>query len=551
MHFRSLTRSKLARAGVVLGVAVAAIVTTASPASAAVALTITPGTGPANSATGPTVTINTTTSVFTGTPYVSFQLAGAVAPGAAAAAPTVALNACWPTYAAPIAAANPVTTTMPFVVAASSVALYSPTKLYVKVPSLPIVGTAPTKYNVCVYGGNTPWASVGSPGDALVAGLASGYSVSASATVTGVSPISGPARGGTPIVVTGTNLTGATVMLGGVSMTPTIASDGLSFTAITPPHAADGQPVTLSVTTTGGTVNKLAAFTYSNGIVATPNTMPRTMANTGRFVEIQGVGFASLNPANTAGGATPDTAGAHVFLSRGAYNDATIAGHKANPQVSECSDVLVMNDGLLICKVNLQPYTRKVEDATISGTTTLTSPTAAFNAADVGVTITGTQFGTPVGSGLTAAGTTIAAVLSPTTVTLSTAGTNGPVDTTTIGNSRTIASATTATAGGVTTLTAAVGTGLFTNADVGRLLNSTGVSITSITDADTAILSGPLGTDLSAAAATIKSVIPDGAYTLTVVNDGRINAKVNNPNFNQSIISSGATFTIGDYVTTS
>ncbi len=549
MHLRSLTRSKLARAGVVLGVAAAAVLTTATSASAAVALTISPATGPANSANGPTVTVNTTTAVFSGTPTVSFQLAGTAAPASpqTVAQPPSALNACWPTYPTGV---TPTTATAAGIVNSANVQVFSPTKLYVKVPSLPIIGTPPTKYHVCVYSGTDAWVSNANPGSLLLANLNNGYSVSAAATITSVSPNSGPARGGTPIVVTGTGLNGATVLLGGVAMTPTIASDGLSFTAVTPPHAADGQPVALSVTTAGGTVTRQNAFTYSNGITVAPSTMPKTLAGTGRTIEVTGVGFSSLNPQNTAGGTTPDTLGAHVFLSRGAYSSATVAGHKANPQVSECADVLILNDGLLICKIGMVPYSRTTSDATVTGTT-LESPTANFTSADIGLAVTA---GTATGGapGVLAANTVISSVTSPTTAVLNNAATvDGLLVNANLASSRTIASAPTATSGGVTTLTAANGTGLFTSADVGRMVNNTGVYITSITDTDTAILSGPLATDLSAANAVLKNVLPDGAYTVTVVNDGRLNAVANNPNYNQSVISSGSTFTVGDYVTTS
>lgn len=549
MHLSSLTRSKLARAGVVLGVAAAAVLTTGTAASAAVALTISPATGPANSANGPTVTINTTTAVFSGTPTVSFQLVGTAAPASpqTVAQPPSSLNACWPSYPTGV---TPTTATAAGIVNSTNVQVFSATKLYVKVPSLPIVGTAPTKYNVCVYSGTDAWVSNANPGSVLLANLNAGYSVSAPATITSVTPASGPSRGGTPIVVTGTNLTGATVTLGGIAVTPTIAADGLSLTAVTPARAADGQPVTLSVTTAGGTVNRLGAFTYSNGITVTPNFMPKAQAGTGRTIEVSGVGFSSLNPQNTAGGATPDTLGAHVFLSRGPYSSATVAGHKANAQVSECGDVMVLNDGLLICKVGMVPYTRMTNDATVTGTT-LVSPTANFTSADVGLAVTAGTATVPA-PGVLAAGTVIASVTSPTTAVLNNAAsTDGLLVGATLASSRTIASATTATSGGVTTLTANTGTGLFTSADIGRMVNNTGVYITSITDTDTAILSGPLATDLSAANAILRNVLPDGAYTITVVNDGRLNAVANNPAYNQSVISSGSTFTVGDYAITS
>ena len=541
MHLRKLTtRSKLACAGVILAVATS-IVAVADPALAAVALTVSPNTGPAGSSTGPTITVNTTTAVFSGTPAVQFQEVGVgtVPSPQVAATPTAASVACWGSYATPTA---PTTATSPGAVVASNVVRYSATKLYVPVPNLPMIGGVATKYNVCVYSGTIAWTAVGTPGSALVASLSSGYTVSAAATVTSVSPASGPARGGTPIVVTGVNLLAATVTLGGIPMTPVIASDGLSFTATTPPHAADGQPVTLAVTTTGGTVNKTAAFMYSNGIIVTPNTAPRSAASTGQYVEIQGVGFSSLSPTGTAGGTTPDTSGAHVYLTQGRYSEALIAGHKTNPELSECSDVLVMNDGLLICKVNLVPYVRTVTDATVSGsagTPTITSATAGFTQNDIGMTLTST--GTPtVGTGALITG-----VSSPTTATFtSTAPGDGLTTTLTVGNSRAV-SVTTSGA----TLSAASGTGNFTNADIGRVVAGTGVFIAAIVNTDSVLLSDtPAIPITSAASKDITNVIADGAYTMTVVNDGRVNANALNPNYNPSVISSGATFTVGDYL---
>ena len=38
--------------------------------------------------------------------------------------------------------------------------------------------------------------------------------------------------------------------------------------------------------------------------------------------------------------------------------------------------------------------------------------------------------------------------------------------------------------------------------------------------------------------------MPNGAYTLTVVNNGAVNAATTDPNYEQSAITSGATFTV-------
>jgi len=41
--------------------------------------------------------------------------------------------------------------------------------------------------------------------------------------------------------------------------------------------------------------------------------------------------------------------------------------------------------------------------------------------------------------------------------------------------------------------------------------------------------------------------VPAGAYTLTVVNDGQVDANTNNTDYGQSVISSGSTFSVADY----
>ena len=82
-------------------------------------------------------------------------------------------------------------------------------------------------------------------------------------TVTGVSPGSGPISGGTPVTVTGTNLTGATsVTFGGTAATGLTPGSSTSLTVTSPAHAA-GQ-VDVRVTTSAGTSAVVAAdqFVY-------------------------------------------------------------------------------------------------------------------------------------------------------------------------------------------------------------------------------------------------------------------------------------------------
>jgi hypothetical protein len=80
--------------------------------------------------------------------------------------------------------------------------------------------------------------------------------------VTGVSPNSGPAAGGTSVVITGTNFTGATgVSFGAAAAASFTVNTAGQITAVAP--AGSGQ-VDITVTTPAGTSAVVAAdkFTY-------------------------------------------------------------------------------------------------------------------------------------------------------------------------------------------------------------------------------------------------------------------------------------------------
>jgi hypothetical protein len=80
-----------------------------------------------------------------------------------------------------------------------------------------------------------------------------GYSYLDVPGVTGVSPNTGVAGGGVPVVITGTDLGGATAVLFGGSAAPTfVVNSNTSITATTPAHAP-GVVVAITVNTPGGT----------------------------------------------------------------------------------------------------------------------------------------------------------------------------------------------------------------------------------------------------------------------------------------------------------
>ncbi|GLW18164.1 hypothetical protein Stsp01_49070 [Streptomyces sp. NBRC 13847] len=122
-----------------------------------------------------------------------------------------------------------------------------------------IVATAPT-------GPFSNAVSVAPNNTAYVSNL--GFTVTAvgpypAPTVANISPSTGPASGNTVITITGTNLTAATVTIGGNPATVvSVNAAGTQLTAITPPGAVG--PATVTVTTPGGTATLPGGFTYQS-----------------------------------------------------------------------------------------------------------------------------------------------------------------------------------------------------------------------------------------------------------------------------------------------
>ena len=81
-------------------------------------------------------------------------------------------------------------------------------------------------------------------------------------TVTALNPTSGTTLGGTPVTITGTDLTGATaVTFGGTAATSVVVvNSATSITCVSPGHAAG--TVDVLVTTPGGTSANTAADNY-------------------------------------------------------------------------------------------------------------------------------------------------------------------------------------------------------------------------------------------------------------------------------------------------
>ncbi|GAA1507573.1 hypothetical protein GCM10009827_022180 [Dactylosporangium maewongense] len=414
-------------------------------------------------------------------------------------------------------------------------------------------GFTTENWYICVYSGNT----AGNANSPLIAGSGLQYTVGPVPTISTVTPTTGPAEGGTTITVTGTNIpsggVGMTALLGGEPLTDiVVAGNNLSFTATVPAHSAGG-PFALSLTTTGGTVTKPAVFSYTNGITVTPKNSPNTR-NQGTDLDITGVGFSALDfSGNSSGGLTPDNAKAHVYLVRGAYNPAagTSPTVKTNPQVAECLDVTVVDDNELICTLYTAGTgfagansTRAVSGCTVaSGSANVvgsaTTTACNFSASDVGMAVTGTGIPT---------GTSIMAFTDATHVTLS-KNTTSAVTAMTLNTNRVIADAAT-TAGSTTLGTSAAAA--FNAGDVGRAISGPGIpNGTRIVSVAAGV---PTLSNAATATATTPSLtlhsgipIPNGTYTVTVVSNGAVGAQLT-AGYSQTIISSGSTFTVADYL---
>src|SRR2546422_5125294 len=121
----------------------------------------------------------------------------------------------------------------------------------------------------------------------------SAYTLVAAPTVTGVSPGSGPAAGGTSVTITGTNfVSGATVTLGGTPATSVVVASSTQITATTAAHAAGAVNVVVTNpdTQTGSLTNGytyVAAPTVSG---VSPGSGP---AAGGTSVTITGTNFVS------------------------------------------------------------------------------------------------------------------------------------------------------------------------------------------------------------------------------------------------------------------
>ena len=122
-------------------------------------------------------------------------------------------------------------------------------------------------------------------------------------TVTAVTPNSGITLGGTPVVITGTNFTGATgVTFGGAAATGVTVLNSTTITAITPAHAAGVVDVVVTTPLGSGTGTGLYTYLTLSPVVTgvTPNS-GTTLGGTS--VTITGANFIGVTSVTFGGAA--------------------------------------------------------------------------------------------------------------------------------------------------------------------------------------------------------------------------------------------------------
>jgi len=131
-------------------------------------------------------------------------------------------------------------------------------------------------------------------------------------TISGVAPNTGPVAGGTAVVITGTNFTGATaVHFGSTRATSETITSGASLTAIAPAEIAGSADITVTTSAGTSTDNPSDLFAFGAPAVSAISPSVGTSAG-GTTVEITGSGFvpgATVSFGSAAGSAVNVTSG--------------------------------------------------------------------------------------------------------------------------------------------------------------------------------------------------------------------------------------------------
>ncbi|MDI1314812.1 IPT/TIG domain-containing protein [Prosthecobacter sp.] len=228
------------------------------------------------------------------------------------------------------------------------------------------------------------------------------YTYVAAPTVSGVSPASGPITGGTSVVITGTNFTGATsVTLGGTAATSVTVDSSTQITCTAP--AGTAGTASVLVTAPGGTNAANSLYTYAAVPTVTGITPAGGPLGGGASVTITGTNFTGTTGVTLGGAAATSV----TVVSSTSITCTTPAGSAGT------ASVLVTTPGGTNAANSFYTYAAA---PTVTGIT----PSGGPLSGGASVTITGTNFtGT---SGVTLGGTaaTGVSVVSSTSLTCTT-----------------------------------------------------------------------------------------------------------------------------------
>jgi IPT/TIG domain len=242
------------------------------------------------------------------------------------------------------------------------------------------------------------------------------YTYVATPTVTGISPTSGPATGGTSVVIMGTNFTGATaVTFGAASATSITVNSATSITATSP---AGSGTVDARVTTIGGTSATSLGdqFTYvAAPAITSANATTFTVGASGVFtITSTGNPTAALTitgalPSGVTfvdnGNGTATLSGTAAANSGGVYPITIATNNGVAPNATQ-SFTLTVNQTSVITSANATSFTVGTAGSfTVTSTSTPIATLSETGALPAGVTFvnngngTATLSGTPTAAG--------------------------------------------------------------------------------------------------------------------------------------------------------
>jgi hypothetical protein len=208
------------------------------------------------------------------------------------------------------------------------------------------------------------------------------FNAASAPSITGITPSSGPASGGTVVVLTGSNFTGATaVNFGSVAATSFQVNSDTSITATAPAQAAAVEDITVTSPSGMSSTGSADRFTYTSVSAPTITSLAPTSGSTagGTVVTLTGTNFS---------GALNVSFGSVAALSFSVISATSIVA-VAPPQAAGTVDTTVTTPGGTTALSSADHFTYSA--ATAPSVTSI-SPTSGTTAGGTVVTVTGSHF---------------------------------------------------------------------------------------------------------------------------------------------------------------